>query len=231
MPRGSGKRPYRRSRAGPSGGFISDATAAVRAVQRLQPYALMAFKGAASLVNAEFKHADVSTSSTVSTTPVLSFLTGIAQGDSNITRDGNSVKIMGLWGDVRISMNASATQTSTRTLIVCDTRNQGATPTASDIFDTSNTSGQGLVNIDTEPNRFVILFDRYDTQVLASETRLIHFRFDVTDAVRNMHLLWSGTGATVTSAKGPVIYLVQMSSEATNTPTYHLDTRLLFVDN
>jgi hypothetical protein len=189
----------------------------------------VAFKGAASLVNAEVKHVDVSTSSTVSTTPVLTFLSGIAQGDTNTSRDGNSVKAVGLHGDITLIMNASATVSRVRTLIFVDTRSQGAAPTAADIVDTNALSG--LANIDTEPNRFVMLLDRLDVLVLAAENRAKTFRFDLTSDVKNMHLLYSGSGNTIASAKGPVVYMLQFSSEATNTPTYAVDSRLFFIDN
>lgn len=223
------KRNKGKGKASSSRGFVSDATALVRAVQRVAPYALTAFKGAVSLVNAEVKHVDVSASTTVSTTPVLSFLSGIAQGDTNTSRDGNSVKCVGCHGDMTLIMNASATVTRVRTLIFVDTRSQGVVPTATDVVDTNGLSG--LVNIDTEPNRFVILLDRFDCLTLASESRLVHWRFDLSDALRNMHLTFSGSGATIASAKGPVLYMLQFSSEATNTPTYALDSRLFFLDN
>jgi hypothetical protein len=218
-----GKRPAR------GGGFISDAQALVRAVQRVQPYALAAFKGAVSLVNAEVKHADTTGTATVSTTPVITFLSGIAQGDTNTSRDGNSVKCVGLSGDVTLIQNASATVTRVRTIIFVDTRNQGATPTATDVVDTGAMSG--LVNIDTEPNRFVILYDRFDCMTLASETRVLHWRYDLNEDMRNMHLVYSGSGATVASIKGPSVFMLQYSSEATNTPTYAVDSRLFFLDN
>jgi hypothetical protein len=219
-----GKRPARRA-----GGFMSDAAALAQAVRRIAPYALTAFKGAASLVNAEVKHADVTTSSTVSTTPVLTFLSGVAQGDTNTSRDGNSIKAVGLHGDVTLIQNASATATRVRTLIFVDTRSQGVVPTAADVVDTNAMSG--LANIDTEPNRFVILLDRLDSMVLAAQTRVLTFRYDLTADVKNMHLLYSGSGATIASAKGPVVYMLQYSSEATNTPTYAIDSRLFFLDN
>jgi hypothetical protein len=198
-------------------------------VKRVAPYALVAFKGAASLVNAEVKHVDVSSSSTVSTTPVLTFLSGIAQGDTNTSRDGNSVKCVGLHGDVTLIQNASATTSRVRTLIFVDTRSQGVVPTASDVLDTNAMSG--LANIDTEPNRFIILLDRFDSMVLASESRVVHWRYDLTSDVKNMHFLFSGSGATIASAKGPVVYMLQYSSEATNTPTYAIDSRCFFLDN
>lgn len=218
-----GKRPAR------GGGFISDATALVHAVQRVAPYALAVYKGAASLVNAEVKHADVTASSTVSTTPVLTFLSGIAQGDTNQTRDGNSCKCVGLTGDVTLIQSASATATRVRTLIIVDTRNQGATPTATDVVDTGAMTG--LINLDTEPNRFIILYDRLDCMVLASETRMVHWRYDLNDAMRNVHLLFSGSGATSASCKGPSVFMLMYSSEATNTPTYAIDNRIFFLDN
>jgi len=221
--RGKGKR------GKSEGGFFSDAQAAVHAVSRLAPYALRAFKGAASLVNAEFKHADYQTTTALSTTSQVNLISGIAQGDSNLTRDGNSVKVMGLYGDLALVMSASATVNRFRLLIFADTSSQGAAPVAADVIDTS--SPEGLINIDTFPNRYLILHDSMHTQVLASETRTLCIRWSLSRDVMNTHLSFSGTAATVGSTSKLTYWLLLLGTEATNTTNTVVNTRLLFVDN
>jgi hypothetical protein len=181
-------------------------------------------------MNPEFKHSDSSANSSISSTAGLVLMSGIAQGDSNVTRDGNSVKITGFYGDLTAAMNASATTTRLRTVIFVDMRNQGVAPTASDVIDTASTV-QGLPNVDAQPGRFAILFDQVNTMVLASDSRTIHFRFDLTKELRNLHLTYSGTGATVASISGPAIYMLLLSTESTNTPSVVMDARLTFLDN
>lgn len=214
---------------GKTSGFFTDAQAAVHAVSRLAPYALRAFKGAASLVNAEFKHADFQTTTALSSTSQVNLISGIAQGDTNITRDGNSVKVMGLYGDIACVMNASASVNRFRLLIFADTSSAGVAPVAADVLDTS--SPEGLVNVDTFPNRYLILHDSMHTQVLASDTRTITIRWNLSRDVMNTHLSFAGTAATVASTSKLTYWLLMLGTEATNTTNTVVNSRLLYVDN
>lgn len=201
----------------------------MKATARTASRALSFVKGAASLINAEIKHVDVSQSYSISTTATLAYLSGIAQGDGNTSRDGNSVKLKG--GIIRlfIARNASATLSRVRIITFCDTRNQGTAPTATDVVDTAVTCN-GLINIDSEPNRFVIINDSI-VAVDDGGGLQKHLTIDMTPAINDMHLMFSGTGATVTSARGPVLYTLLLSNEATNTVGVAFDARVLFVDN
>jgi hypothetical protein len=201
-----------------------------QSVSRLAPYALAAFKGAASLLNAEFKHTDVTFSQAVSTTATVDILTATAQGDGNTTRDGNSIKAKGLWGDVCISAHSSSTLTRVRLVFFVDTRNAGSSPTAGGVIDVS-ASCTGLPNVDSEPNRYAILSDQIHTLVYAGDSRIKHIRIDLTPQMMDMHLLYSGTTAVVGSVRGPHLFMLALSSEATNTASIVADFRLIYVDN
>lgn len=200
----------------------------LKATYRTASRALSYVKGAASLINAEIKHVDISVAGSSSTTPGLTYISGIAQGDTNLSRDGNSVKLKGGLVKVTLVRHASATFSRVRSLIICDTRNQGVIPSAADVYDSSTTNG--LINLDTDPNRYVIISDTMiclDDGHGLTQTR----EFDITPAIKDMHLVFSGTSALVASAKGPVLYYIQQSNEATNVAFLLIDARLLFVDN
>jgi len=185
------------------------------------------FKGAASLLNAEVKHVDTAHSVAITTTPSLQLVSGIAQGDTALTRDGMSCKLKGGLFDIVVNMHASATSTRIRHLVVVDTRNNGSAPAAADIYDTGDTNG--LMNIDSYPNRFVVLHDEYIRLDTASNR---NFRVKVAlPALMDMHLTFNGTGATIASVAGPAIYSILHSTEATNTPSSACTFRLYFVDN
>jgi hypothetical protein len=228
MPKGKSK--SKRGK-GKESAVSADVAAVYAASKRLAPVMLSAFKGAVSYFNPEVKHADVTINNAVSTTTLVSFLSGISQGDSNTTRDGNSVKITGFYGDIIYVMNASATTSRVRTLIVVDTQMNAATPTASDVFDTSGSATVGLINVDTFPGRFVVLYDEVDVLTIGTEKRMVHRRIAL-PALQNMHLKYNtGTGNGVTAAVGPHIFMLQLSTEATNTVGQDSTFRLSFLDN
>jgi hypothetical protein len=214
-----------------SSSAMTDVAAVYAASKRLAPVMLSAFKGAVSFFNPEVKHADVIVNNAVSTTTLVSFLSGISQGDSNTTRDGNSVKITGFYGDIIYVINASATSSRVRTLIVVDTQMNGATVTAADVFDTSGSAMLGLINVDSFPGRFIVLYDEVDLLAISTEKRLIHRRISLPSLV-NMHLKFNtGTGNGTTAAVGPHIFMLQLSTEATNTVSQESVFRLSFLDN
>jgi hypothetical protein len=201
-----------------------------QSVSRLAPYALLAYKGAASLLNAEFKHTDVTFSQQISSTATVDILTATAQGDGNTTRDGNSIKAKGFWGDLCVSSHSSSTLTRVRLVFFVDTRCDGAAPTAASVIDTA-ISCTGLPNVDSGPNRFAILSDTITTLVYAGDSRIVHRRIDLTQQLMDMHLLYSGTTAVVASVRGPHLFMLALCSEATNTASIVADFRLLYVDN
>jgi len=185
------------------------------------------FRGAATLLNAEVKHLDTAIASSVSSSGAVVYLGAIPQGDGTTSRDGNSVKLKG--GVLRLSgtMHTSATRTTTRTLVVLDTRNAGANPSISDIL--TSASVTGLPNLVAEPNRFVILSDRVFVNSITGE-QSFHTEMAL-DALIDVHLVYSGTAGTVADATGPAAFLVMLSSEPTNTPSVSGLGRLLFLDN
>jgi hypothetical protein len=214
----------RRSR-GAQGSLGSDFAAAGRLAKR----ALSVFKGAGSLLlNAEFKHIDVTVAAAVSTTPAITALSVLAQGDTNITRDGNSIKCTGFDFRYFWSVNASATASLARLVVFLDTRNVGAAPTATDVFASSTIA---LPNVDAQPNRFVILYDSTQSLVLASDTRQAVSSQLSIPALRGVHFTFNGNAGTVADLRGACLLVYVLSNEATNTPSVDFQCRLWFVDN
>lgn len=191
------------------------------------PFALAAWKGASSLMNVEVKHSDGTWSTAVSSTTSLHLMTGVAQGDGNTTRDGNSIKLMGGRVSIVYQMNASATASVVRTMIVVDTRNAGSDPTSSHIFD--DTTVIGLPNLDTAPNRFQIMYDSCtNLSINGDRSKTLDIECPW---LANLHIMYNGTGGTIASINGPAVYVVTLSNEATNTVTRRMETRVFFVDN
>lgn len=227
-----------------SGVLVSGATegstlvSELTAVGSLAKRAFAAFKYGAKLLNSEIKHVDVSDVAVAVGLPATGayslLLCGVAQGDTHLTRDGNSLKISRLYGNVTWAMDSAATLTRVRTFLVADTQCQGSNSlvVSSDAsnFMNSNGSCNGLYNVDTYPGRFYVLMDRFDILRQSATTQQVHFTFDIKEA-QNAHLRFSGTGATVASLQGLVFYLVAVSTQGSSQPVITVDARMEFIDN
>jgi len=199
------------------------------AAGRLGARALVAFKGAKGFFNTETKYVDQQLSGSASTTPVLLLLSGIAQGDTGSTRDGNSVKVTSHTVKVGILQHTSAVTTRVRVIIFADTQNQSADPTAADVVSMS-TSALTFPDLASKPGRFVVLKDVVEYMVIGTGKQAMHMEFHLNE-MKNCHLQFVGTGATVASVSGLAIYAYIYAAEATNTPTYYVASRLTYVDN
>lgn len=172
----------------------------------------------------EHKFYDVVISGAVSTTPVLSLLSGIGQGDTNILRNGNECKMEGWVMRGTIYINASAVATTFRFAIILDTDVISATaPTFTDIF--VNTGTETLLNITSMPGRYKVIYDKTFSMSI-NGTREHKFQ---ASAKMPLHLFWStGTG---TDIRKHALWGVTWSNEATNTPTTTINHRIRFIDN
>lgn len=179
-----------------------------------------------TLINVERKFIDHSFITNITNgSPQVNILTDVAQGSTNITRDGNSILLKTLQLDGIVVKHASATQTLFRWMIVEDTQQQSDTaPTYTDIFDSasSNTPRLNVANV----GRYKIL--KKSSNILLTADRPIanikYFR-----RFRNHHCRFNGTSAS-DFQKGH-LYLILISSEATNVPSPAISSRCTFFDN
>lgn len=177
-------------------------------------------------LNVEYKSHQAASFNTVSTTHAIHHLTGVSQGDTAITRDGDQCKLKSIQFNCVIVPNASATQTILRHIIFVDTMQDGTAPTAAEVLgDTAAT--QTLVsmkNMDNK-NRFVILVDRIQACHGTTDTP-VHWRWF---KKFNTRLHFTGNGSTDTI--GTHYYYMVVSNETTNTPTVYFRSMIRFLDN
>lgn len=178
-----------------------------------------------NLINVEFKYLDTSGSGVVDNAGALTYLTGIAEGDDISNRNGRSIKSQSLFVKMRLVINASATGTCIRHIIVMDKHNQGATPTVTDILQTA--SVESSLNISTQQNRWHILSDEVISLTTSGGNTKYVERFYPWHA----HIKYGGTTANVSDARFGAIFMLQISSEAINTPTSVYNIRYRYVDN
>lgn len=235
--------PYRRRRFKASGSiarpFTVTALSAARAAARSAQWARYGnyWKNAKWLykqvmylkrmVNVEVKKFDAVVASTnITSTGAVYPLHEMAQGDTDQTRDGNSIKPLYNLLKINLVNNATAVNTRVRLLLVKDLQQVAdTTPAVTDILDNSVASlVDGPLNNATV-GRFKVLIDKTYTMTSVAKpvlnpkwyTKLFgHIRFN---------------GAASTDIQKGGLFLVAVSDQATNYPTFSFNTRLGFTDN
>ncbi len=212
------KRYRRRKKYGYFGRAGNDAKSAMR----------MAGK-ALSLINVEYKNLDTQlTSQAQSDTPTITQITNMNRGDTTNTRDGSSVKFVQLYMRGFVRINASATRTGFRILVVLDRQTNQAVYAIADLLqDVSNADGLVTpLNLDNK-FRFHVLYDKLmflDSNGVESK----QFKF-----FKKVQLKcrYDGDAGTIADLTSKSLSIVTLSDEATNTPVVTLNMRLRFVDN
>ncbi len=191
--------------------------------------ALLMAKSIKSLMNVEFKNHDVGqTAVAFAVAPVITQLTNIAIGDTTNTRDGSSVKLVSILFKYNILMNASATKTACRVLIIHDRQTNEAIYTGTDFF-SDVSAGDGIVSARNLDNghRFQVLYDKVHTYSATGRQISYHQFYKKL----NLKLRYDNAAAAITSLTQSSLSLVLVTNEATNVPTITSLTRLRYVDN
>lgn len=178
------------------------------------------------LINVEFKNHDINIANTVTVAGVAHTLTGIAQGDTQGTRDGNSVLGQKLELKIQYNQDSEADTSIIRTIIVRDKQQQADTaPTLTEILDQDLTTVLTRPYSSESPKRFSILHDSMLT--LNKETKTVAIK--TIKLKCNQHVLFNGTAAGDIQKNG--IYLFFLTNEDTNEPTVLGMSRLTYTDN
>lgn len=178
------------------------------------------------LVNSERHHTDT-TLTLGSNQSFLFYLTGIAQGDTNSNRTGNSVLLKSIYLRGTMVINNAVSANTRVTLLLIKDKQQ--------VSDTSPAITDMLVS-STDPNtlnalgtlgRFQTLWRKSYTLYPVSGGRpaiTIDKYFKLQDHVR-----FNGTASTDIQKNG--YYLVAITSEPTNYPSIVINSRISFHDN
>lgn len=190
--------------------------------------AMKAYKGVQflkGLVNVEKKFINVQTGNlSPGTTSSVTALNPIAQGSSDVTRNGDSIlaKYIQLSGEVFGS--ASSSQDIVRIVLLCDKENRGTAPTYTDVYtDASVHSYLNKENMD----RFIILRDWHFTFSTGSKNAFAFKKF-----IRlNTHLKYSGNAGNATDIRQNGLYLMVLGVDNTNKALVNVNSRIAFYDN
>lgn len=174
----------------------------------------------------EYKKIDLgAVANDVGTTANTQLLHGIAQGDTNITRNGNNIliKSVSMKGWIQHNNTATVGQMVKMWLIADKQQIGDTTPTAADIWQVAASSVTAPLNRDTT-GRFKILWSKTYTVDPGNEIRPIYMYKRLTHPVK-----YNGTTGADIQKNG--LYLFMASTDDTNKPQVNTNIRTTFLDN
>ncbi len=183
-----------------------------------------------ALLNVEYKHHNIQgISTTVTDAGVITNCSLLSQGDTSQTRDGGSVKFTSLRLAYNIKINASATNTTFRVMIVHDKQTNQAQFTLADLlFDATTVDNIVSPYNVNNASRFNVLYDRLHTLSSTGSTsnvsRIIHKKL-------NMKTRYDAAVGDITDLTQDSISLVFIADEVTNDPGITFNYRSRFIDN
>ncbi len=181
---------------------------------------------------AESKFLDTSVSGTipVAGTSLMQCLTLIATGDSNITREGDKVKLLSVQVRGQVTGDASgASATTARMMLIHAKRDvDGALPAVTDIL--MSDSVHALKQIDNR-GYFKVLWDsRFSIKETGDSAQLPTVLVDYYKKFpKPIDAYFIASTAAITSNSSGHLFLLMMTDQATNDePTWGLECRVVF---
>lgn len=219
------KRPYRRRRRTtrqnkPMGGAQFALWMAQQAMKNIRY-----IKG---LVNSEKFVKDTTIDSSSTSTGVLTHLSGVAQGDAEGNRTGQSIyaRSLSLRGQI---ISTSTTPVQVRLLLIRDTQQIGdSSPSAANVLEVPDQLDSFLTA--STRGRFSVLWDK-TFLVSGNDTDRAKVWINVTIPMRS-HIRYNGSATSDIQKNG--LYLLNMSDStdgAGTKPTLNLTARLYYHDN
>lgn len=184
-------------------------------------YGVQMLKG---IINSEVKRFDQGANGSISTTMAINHLSPIAQGNDINQRSGNSILGKYLTAKITFTINASATASNILCIIFQDMESTAGTPISAAQLLTSAANTNSPINEDFTQRvvvlkRFQVDLDNASNKTLTRECYIplnFHIRF---------------TGSAGANYDKNALFIALLSTEATNTPSYNLYTRLAYYDN
>lgn len=190
--------------------------------------ALSVARSVYGLLNTEFKSKDVYDSGTsISSTASFSLLNGMAKGDTISTRTARSILCKSLELNLTFIQHASATETLIRAIVFIDKSPEGTAPTVAQLLDASGYTHVAQRNLNYR-KEFVILKD-FRFHLSSNNQEVVTKQFY---KKLNMHTIFDDSDAgTIADIMNNALYIMWWSNEATNTPTFYMQSRVRFLDN
>lgn len=183
-------------------------------------------KKALSMLNVEYKHIDTTVSVSPTTSGAITQLSVIAQGDTEGTRDGRSVKLKSLSGRLSFTLDSMATETRLRCIIFKKINVNLIAPVVADIL--TNVNIQGLRNLNNTKNIKIYYDKTFDMNTNERKEKGMKCFFKL-----NSKQIYetANAGGDATDLERNGIYMMTLSDEAMNAPTVSGYFRLRYIDN
>lgn len=220
------RRTYRRRHR--AGGWMGQASGAISLASR----AFKLAKFVASVVNVEYKKNDVAVTSGYqahSATGSVTLLTGIAQGDTSETRNGNSIRSKSI--SIKGSLVAGSTTNEARYILFIDKVSSGVAPAITDLLESDGVFAR--YNDDFAGSRFIILEDKRITMGFNDTTNhyaggKMNVPFSMFKKLHN-HCKYDSTTAGQSDAVSGHVYLYMVATGTGG--THQVNSRYEFIDN
>lgn len=186
---------------------------------------------ALSFLNPEFKFLDTTvTAQAISTTANITQLTNLAQGDTDITRDGAQIRITAIRCSGFMVVDPTAVNSFVRVMLVLDKQTNGAIYTTAALL-ADATAGDAVaspLNLDNK-FRFRVLYDEVIALSAGSSSGGIKFGFFL--KMPNLKIRYSANVGDITDLASNSLSLFMISNEPTNVPATTFGVRIRFLDN
>ncbi len=192
----------------------------------------------AAVVNTEWKFLDTEfTAVPTNAVPQVVRLSAIPQGDDVSERSGDSILPKALDINYRVAMNSADFHTGARIIVFRDMENDGTAPVAGDVIAVASNINT-FMNLDNR-KRFRILHNKLFSLNINGRlgfSRQLHFDFN--KPLRNAnthrhvyHIRYDGTSASDADGDNGQLYMLMLTSESVNGPTFDVAVRLRYIDN
>jgi len=167
----------------------------------------------------ELKTHDVTVDQSVDMTGSVLHLTGIAQGDQSLNREGLKINLTKLYGNIQVYGNETDTNDQLiRVMIVNDKDCDGALPVISDILESVHTYS---LKKHEERHRYRIMFDKTFTLPLAEGggRKYKYLKVSTKLPKKGLTIFYDGTGSAIADANSNNLFLVLLAADnGTNHP-------------
>ncbi len=182
-------------------------------------------------INSEVHHNDIANSATATNAGIVVLAHTIAQGDTDITRTGSSIRPMTLSGVLTFTINgASTTEVLLRAYIIKAKQERGTAPTWATVFNAAATGGEIIKQAKLWDNRFntKILWDSGIVKVSPNNVDGVGLTTRKVYIKCFGHIQYTNGAST---AEDGGYYLFFASDQASNQPAVGHRLRLTFHDN
>lgn len=178
-----------------------------------------------SVINVEDKYVDSVFSGAFAAGYAGQLLNGLSLGTSSITRNGQSVKCVGIEFRYNVVYNVLSTAPSlSRVILFIDKQPNAVAPTFTDVYTNDVNAPRTVSYVD----RFTILFDDYITLNFCSDQIVYrHHTFN-----QNWHEEFNtGNAGTIADITKNSLYIAYFSAAGANFPVLNYYSRYVFTDN